>query len=72
MTALREELRRKWQEAVRDVPAGYEWRGVALDLSGPVRFIAAIREPDFRIALLLEAPLAAALPSPYRIEAPPG
>ena len=49
--------------------AGYEWRGVALDLAGPVRFVAAIREPDERIALLLEAPLAAALPSPYRIVA---
>lgn len=69
MTELREELRRKWQEAAGTHRSGYEWRGVALDLAGHVRFVAAIREPDERIALLLEAPLAAALPSPYRIVA---
>lgn len=69
MTGLREELRRKWQEAADTHRSGYEWRGVALDLAGPVRFVAAIREPDERIALLLEVPLAAALPSPYRIVA---
>ena len=69
MTGLREELHRKWKEAADTHCSGYEWRGVALDLAGPVRFVAAIREPDERIALLLEAPLAAALPSPYRIVA---
>jgi len=41
MTTLREELRRKWKEAAGTPLAGHEWRGVALHLSGPVRFVAA-------------------------------
>jgi hypothetical protein len=40
-----------------------------LDLSGPVRFVAAVREPDSRIALLLEAPLGVAPATPYRVAA---
>jgi hypothetical protein len=44
-------------------------RGVALDVAGPVRFVAAVREPDERAALLLEAPLKAAPASSYRFAA---
>jgi hypothetical protein len=69
MTDLRAELRRKWQEAVGTGRAGYEWRGVALDVAGPVRFVAAVREPDERTALLLEAPLKAAPVVSYRFTA---
>jgi len=69
MTLPREELRRKWEEAAGTPLAGHEWRGVALDLSGPVRFVAAVREPDSRIALLLEAPLSVAPSIPYRVAA---
>lgn len=69
MTSLREELRRKWEEAAGTPLAGHEWRGVALDLSGPVRFVAAVREPDSRIAILLEAPLNVAPATPYRFAA---
>ena len=36
---------------------------------GPVRFVAAVREPDDRIALLLEGPLKAAPIPPYRVMA---
>jgi hypothetical protein len=69
MKDLRSELRRKWQEAIGTGRAGYEWRGVALDVDGPVRFVAAVREPDERTALLLEAPLKAAPTSSYRFAA---
>jgi hypothetical protein len=69
MTDLRAELRRKWREAVDTGRAGYEWRGVALDVPGAVRFVAAVREPDERIALLLEAPLNAAPVSSYSFAA---
>jgi hypothetical protein len=69
MTSLRDQLRRKWNEAVNTSTAGHEWRGVVLDVSGPVRFVAAVREPDTRIALLVEAPLNVAPASLYRVDA---
>lgn len=69
MTDLRAELRRKWQEAAATGRAGYEWRGIALEIAAPVKFLAAVREPDQRSALLLEAPLSAAPASPYRVAA---
>jgi hypothetical protein len=40
-----------------------------LDVAGPVRFVAAVREPDERAALLIEAPLKAAPVSAYRFVA---
>jgi Putative PD-(D/E)XK family member, (DUF4420) len=46
-----------------------EWRGIALSVQAPVRLIAGIREPDGRIALLLEAPIAAAPRLPLRLRA---
>jgi hypothetical protein len=69
MTSLREELRRKWEEAAATPLAGHEWRGVALEEPSPVRFVAALREPDSRIALLLEAPLDVAPATLYRVAA---
>jgi hypothetical protein len=69
MNELRDELRRKWREAAATPRAGYEWRGVALEVIGPIRFVASVREPDDRIALLLEGPLKAAPMPPYRVMA---
>jgi hypothetical protein len=60
MTGLREELVSKWTEAARTKPGDREWRAVALSVPATVRFLAGIREPDGRIALLIEAPLSAA------------
>lgn len=42
---------------------------MALEVAGQVRFVAAVREPDERAALLLEAPLKAAPVSSYRFAA---
>jgi len=69
MTDLRTELATKWQEAMLANRSGHEWRGVALNVTASVRFMAAVREPDERVALLIEAPLAAALSSVYRVHA---
>ncbi len=69
MTDLRTELSTKWREAMLARRSDHEWRGIALALTAPVRFVAAIREPDERIALILEAPLAAAPSSTFRINA---
>lgn len=69
MTSLREELRSKWEKAAATPVAGHEWRGIALEEPSPARFVAAIREPDSRIGLLLEAPLSVAPATPYRVAA---
>lgn len=69
MTALRDELVSKWAEAARARPSDREWRAVALSVPATVRFLAGIREPDGRIALLIEAPLAAAPTTLLRIAA---
>jgi Putative PD-(D/E)XK family member, (DUF4420) len=55
-----EELNTKWNEAGKTSRGGHEWRAVALSISSPVRLLAAIREPDERIALLVEGPMSAA------------
>jgi hypothetical protein len=55
-----EELNAKWNEATQTNRSGHEWRGVALSISSPVRLLAAVREPDERIALLVEGPMSAA------------
>jgi hypothetical protein len=69
MTALRDELTLKWAEAARARPSDREWRAVALSIPAKVRFLAGIREPDGRIALLIEAPLGAAPNTVLRITA---
>ena len=46
MTDLRTELAAKWQEAMLADRSGHEWRGVALNVTASVRFIAAVREGD--------------------------
>ena len=69
MSDLRTELDAKWRDALTAERGGHEWRGVALRVAAPVRFIAAVREPDERVALLIEAPLDAAFGSAYRVHA---
>lgn len=58
--SIREELRSKWQAAAEVGSAGSEWRAIALSIAAPVKLLAGIREPDARIALLLETPLSTA------------
>lgn len=69
MTSIRDELISKWAEAARAKPSDREWRAVALSVFAAVRFLAGIREPDGRVALLIEAPLSAAPSTPLRISA---
>jgi hypothetical protein len=69
MTSIRDELVSKWAEAAHAKPSDREWRAVALSVPGAVRFLAGIREPDGRIALLIEAPLGAAPTRLLRISA---
>ncbi|MCF1504004.1 PD-(D/E)XK motif protein [Afifella sp. H1R] len=57
MSSVRSELLQKWEEAAASQPGGTEWRAIALSVRQPLRVLAAIREPDERPALLLEAPL---------------
>jgi hypothetical protein len=70
MNALRSELRSKWREAELAGTSDSEWRGVALSVEAPLAILAGIREPDGRIALLLEAPIDAAprLPLHFRAD----
>lgn len=69
MTSIRDQLVSKWAEAARAAPSDHEWRAVALSVPAMVRFFAGIREPDGRIALLIEAPLNAAPSTLLRISA---
>jgi len=69
MTSVRDELVSKWVEAARAKPGDREWRAVALSVPATVRFLAGIREPDGRVALLIEAPLSAAPSTLLRISA---
>lgn len=69
MTSIDAELTSKWSEAATAIRGGHEWRGVALTVTAPVRLIAAVREPDDRLALLIEGPVLAAPPSRIRFEA---
>ena len=57
MINTREDLIEKWARVGASEASGREWRVVALGVSAPVRILAGVREPDNRIALLLEAPL---------------
>src|SRR5262245_38699101 len=69
MTDLRSELKAKWREAEVTGKTDREWRGIGLSVPAVVQLIAGIREPDNRIALLLEAPIAAAPRSTLRMRA---
>jgi hypothetical protein len=69
MIDIGSELKAKWEEARRTDRAGHEWRGVALGIKAPARFLAGIREPDDKLSLLLEAPLTSAPPAIFRLEA---
>jgi Putative PD-(D/E)XK family member, (DUF4420) len=63
-----EELNAKWGEAAHTARSGHEWRGVALSIASPVRLLAAVREPDERIALLVEGPMSTAPSVKLRFE----
>jgi hypothetical protein len=69
MKLLQAELLRKWQEAAAAAPSGREWRGIALSVASPLKLTAAVREPDARIALLLESSLTLAPASLFRMQA---
>lgn len=69
MTSIRDELASKWAEATNADPSDREWRAVALSVPATVRLLAGVREPDERIALLIEAPLSAAPSTLLRISA---
>ena len=69
MTEPRSELRAKWREAELTGKGDREWRGIALSVEAPLALLAGIREPDGRIALLLEAPIEAAPRFPLRFRA---
>lgn len=69
MTSARSELVAKWREAAASAPCGKEWRAIALRTEGSLRIHAAIREPDERVALLLEAPLVPANIRHFRMDA---
>ncbi|QOZ06636.1 PD-(D/E)XK motif protein [Bradyrhizobium sp. CCBAU 51765] len=69
MTSIKDELVAKWAQAARAAPSDREWRAVALSVPATVRFLAGIREPDGRVALLIEAPLNAAPSTLLRISA---
>ena len=69
MSTLREQLAEAWGQAATAAPAGHEWRGVGIATHGPVRVRAAVREPDERLALLLEVPLSAAPHAVLRLRA---
>jgi hypothetical protein len=69
MTDIRAELNSKWNDAALTSRAAHEWRGVALSIAAPVRLLAAVREPDDRIALLIEGPVTAAPSSLLRFQA---
>jgi hypothetical protein len=68
MSTILGELNAKWTDAVRAKRSGYEWRAVALSISSPVRLLAAVREPDERITLLLEGSMGAAPSLKMRFE----
>jgi hypothetical protein len=69
MTDLRSELRTKWQKALFTEGGDREWRAIALSAQAAIGLLAGIREPDGRITLILEAPIAAAPRSPLQLRA---
>jgi hypothetical protein len=69
MNDIRAELTAKWRDAAASSPSGREWRGIVLAANCPLRLLAGIREPDERIALLLEASLIPAHIHLFRMQA---
>jgi hypothetical protein len=65
---VHQELVLKWDEAMLTQRGGHEWRGVALSTAAPVRLMAAVREPDDRISLLIETALSLAPAQTLRFE----
>jgi hypothetical protein len=51
------ELSEKWEQALLAGKSDREWRAIALSGRASVGIFAAVREPDERIAVLIEAPL---------------
>ena len=69
MIDIRGELIEKWARVSASEPSGHEWRALALSAAAPLRLMAGVREPDNRIALILEAPLAEAPKEPIHFTA---
>lgn len=69
MKVTRDELGSKWREALLAGPSGHEWRGIALSVRGPIGLLAGVREPDNRLALLIEGPLSVAPAALFRLSA---
>ena len=57
MSGLLAELRAKWAEALSTRSGGREWRAIALTHAAPVKVLAAIRDRDGRISVLIETAL---------------
>jgi hypothetical protein len=55
VTHLLDELRAKWNEALRSGSSGREWRAIALGKTGPVKILAGVRDRDDRPSLLIES-----------------
>ena len=57
MTDHLTELRAKWDTALASGATDREWRAVGLSVAAPVRLLAAVRDQDSRISILVETPL---------------
>lgn len=63
MNVDRDRLLERWREVESTEPGGHEWRAKSLGVDANVALMAGLREPDGRIALLIEAPISRT-PSP--------
>lgn len=57
MSTLLEELRAKWTTCLSTRSGGHEWRALGLPARYVMKVLAAVRDRDSRIAVLLETPL---------------
>lgn len=69
MTFDRDRLVQCWREVERTAPGDREWRGISLGLAAPVTLLAAVREPDGRTALLVEASIGTTAGPLFRMQA---
>ncbi len=69
MNLDRDQLLAKWREVEYTAPGGQEWRAISLNISAPVTLLLAVREPDGRIALLVEAPISPVAAPLFRMQA---
>lgn len=69
MNPDRDALYSCWREVERTPPGDREWRAISLGLAAPVALLAGVREPDGRIALLVEAPIGTPAAPLFRMQA---